>query len=159
MHNRVITSFCATQGVEPTVRTGGLFYMKYLFKSLVSIGIMFIFLIIGLLLGALVLIFAVQNIAVVNVVFLTWQFEGSLALIVVLSIAVGMLLSWFLSLPNIFNKQARISKLKREKDTLKDEVEYKKIEVEKTKMEVENEKAKLSATNAYIDGLEKRPRI
>ncbi len=111
---------------------------------------MFIFLIIGLLLGALVIIFAVQNIATVAVVFLTWRFEGSLALIVVLAIATGMVISWLLSLSQTMKRNAVISALTRENEMLKGEVVNKKVEVE-------TEKSKLAATNAYIDDIEKNP--
>ncbi len=46
---------------------------------------MLIFLIIGLLLGGAAVIFALQNITAVTVTFFSWQFEGSLAMIVLIS--------------------------------------------------------------------------
>ncbi len=113
---------------------------------------MFIFLIIGLLLGALVIIFAAQNLAMVSVTFLTWHFEGSLALILVLAVVAGMVMGWLLSLQNIFNKRHQISKLKDTNEKLADELVVKKVEVEE-------EKSKLEATNAYLDDLERKPKI
>jgi lipopolysaccharide assembly protein A len=109
---------------------------------------MIILLVLGLLLGGLVVIFTLQNIATVSVVFLAWKFDGSLALILVLAVASGMLLCWLLSLPDVFNKRFQISKLKQHAD----ELEGKLVE---TKTAVEAEKSKLAATNAYIDDAEK----
>jgi uncharacterized integral membrane protein len=120
---------------------------------------MFIFLIIGLLLGGLVVIFALQNMTDITVTFLVWQFHGSLALILVLAAVAGMIIYAFLSMPEAIKKRFAISRLKKDKDILKNEVEDKKIEVENTKLKVEEEKAKLDATNAYLDDLEKNPRI
>jgi|GEM_PF-1916162 len=88
---------------------------------------MFIFLIIGLLVGALVIIFAVQNIATVDAVFLTWHFEGSLALILVLAVVAGMIISSLLSLPDSFKKKFQISKLKDTNVKLQDELITKKM--------------------------------
>ncbi len=110
---------------------------------------MFLFLIIGLLLGALVIIFAVQNIATVSVVFLTWQFEGSLALILVLAVAAGMVLSALLSIPARMKKRQERTKLATKNEVLTEELTTKKIEVE-------DEKSKVAATNAYLDDLEKK---
>lgn len=120
---------------------------------------MFIFLIIGLLLGGMVVIFALQNMATIDVVFLVWHFQGSLALILVLAAVAGMVIYAFLSMPESVKKHFVISKLKKEQDALKNEVEDKKVEVENTKMQVEIEKAKLETTNAYLDDLERHPRV
>lgn len=111
---------------------------------------MFISLILGLLLGAGVIIFAVQNIATTSVVFLVWEFEGSLALMVVLAIAVGMAISWLLSIPGAFNRRIQISRLKSNNEKLADQLTD-------TKVKVEEEKSKVAATNAYLDKLEKSP--
>ncbi len=113
---------------------------------------MFIFLILGLILGALIIIFALQNITTVTGVFLTWQFQGSLALILVLAVASGILLCLFLSLPEVLRKRFLISKLKKKTNILEGELTDKKIEVEE-------EKLKVVANNAYVDDLQKNPKI
>ena len=107
---------------------------------------MIISLIIGLVLGATAIIFAAQNITTVSVVFLAWQFQGSLALILVLAVVSGILICSFLSLPDVIRKRFQISRLKDDNDKLKDSLVRKDIEVE-------SEKSKLDANNAYIDGL------
>ncbi len=116
---------------------------------------MFIFLIIGLVLGAFAIIFAAQNVATITVVFLAWKVEGSLALIVILAIVCGMLISYFLSLPTVIQRMLRISKLKQTIEKLKDELVHKETVIESKEAEIEAEKSKLAATNAYVDDLEK----
>lgn len=120
---------------------------------------MFIFLIIGILVGAIIIIFAIQNIAVVSVTFLVWQFEGSLALILVLAVAAGMVLSSLLSIPLRMKRRAELVDLKKREEVLSEAVVVKNSEVEMEKSKVEAEKSKLAANNAYIDDLEKTPRV
>jgi putative membrane protein len=58
-----------------------------------------IFLFLALVLMGVTIIFAVQNTATTMVRFLTWQTEGSLALVLLVAVAVGALISFFFSLP------------------------------------------------------------
>ena len=109
---------------------------------------MFIFLIIGLLLGALVVMFALQNLATVAVTFLVWEINGSLALILVIAVFIGMIISWLLGLSQSFKKSAQISKLSEENKELRRELSIR-------EKEVQEEQNKLAATNAYVDDLEK----
>ena len=51
-------------------------------------------LITGLLLGALVVLFIVQNAAVVEIRLLFWTFAMSRALMIFLVLAIGMVLGW-----------------------------------------------------------------
>lgn len=60
-----------------------------------------IFLFISLVVAAIAVIFALQNTAVVEITFLFWSFEGSLALVLLLSLALGVLASFFASLPRL----------------------------------------------------------
>ncbi len=57
--------------------------------------------IIGILLGAVVVIFVLQNIAPVSVSLFAWQFDGSLAVVILLAVIAGMLISWLLSIPTL----------------------------------------------------------
>ncbi len=109
---------------------------------------MFIFLILGLLLGGSVVIFVAQNTDAANVVFLAWHFQGSLALVIILSVAAGMAISALLYVPSTIARMLLISALKKDAQKLKDELMDKKIEVE-------GEKGKVAATNAYLDAIEK----
>lgn len=58
-----------------------------------------IFVFLALIIAILAVIFAVQNTALVTVSFLVWEFDGSLALVLLLALAVGALISFLASLP------------------------------------------------------------
>ncbi|MDQ2932909.1 MAG: LapA family protein [bacterium] len=112
---------------------------------------MFIFLILGLLLGGFVVVFALQNITTISVVFLGWQVEGSLALILALAVASGIVICLLFSLPEVIRTRFQISKLKRDKENL--------VHVVTTKEEkIQEEQNKVAATNAYLDGVQNRPK-
>ena len=69
--------------------------------------------IVGLILGVIVVIFVLQNVIPVSVVFLGWHFNGSLALILLLAILLGMVISWLLSLPDMLKLSDLMSHNKR----------------------------------------------
>ncbi len=58
-----------------------------------------IFLFIALVIAVFAVVFAVQNTAPALVSFFVWEFNGSLALVLLVSLAVGALISFFFSLP------------------------------------------------------------
>ena len=58
-----------------------------------------IFLFFALIIAILAILFAVQNNAPVEVSFAVWTFEGSLALVLLVAMAVGAVISFFASLP------------------------------------------------------------
>jgi uncharacterized integral membrane protein len=59
-----------------------------------------IFFFFGLVIAILAILFAVQNNDPATVSFIAWEFEGSLALILLIALAVGALISFLISLPN-----------------------------------------------------------
>ena len=67
------------------------------------------FLIVALGLAILTVIFALQNAIPVGVTFLVWKFEGSLALVLMLTFALGVLVSLLLSIPAIVKRRSAIS--------------------------------------------------
>jgi uncharacterized integral membrane protein len=58
-----------------------------------------IFLFVALCIAVIAVIFAVQNTAPAVVTFFIWKFNGSLALVLLISLAAGALISFFASLP------------------------------------------------------------
>jgi uncharacterized integral membrane protein len=60
-----------------------------------------VFLFGALAISLVAVLFALQNIVPVKVVFLAWQFEGSLALVLFVAVVVGALISTLASLPAI----------------------------------------------------------
>ncbi len=85
-------------------------------------------LIIGFILGAAALIFIVQNIIPVTVTFLSWNFDGSLAVVILLSLLGGMLISWLLSIPQML----RLSDLRRSNKLLRKDLDIHKEKLAQT---------------------------
>ncbi len=108
---------------------------------------MILLLIIGLFIGGAAVVFAFQNITTITVSFLSWQLEGTLAVIILLAIASGVLFGALVLLPGTIKKDFQISSLKKQNSKLEKELADK-------KNEVESEKSKLVANNAYLDDLE-----
>jgi uncharacterized integral membrane protein len=79
-------------------------------------------LILGFLLGAAALLFALQNTAVVALSFLGWQFESSLALLILIAFATGVIVSLLVSIPSAVRDSFRIMGLKKENKKLADQL-------------------------------------
>jgi lipopolysaccharide assembly protein A len=84
--------------------------------------------IIGIILGAGVVVFVLQNVAAVSVSFLSWQFDGSLALIVILAILLGMIISWLLAIPDLL----RLSDLKSHNNKLQKDLDVNRQKLSET---------------------------
>lgn len=83
-------------------------------------------LIIGILLGAVSVIFALQNVMVVTLRFFSWQFEGSLALILLLALVVGVVISLLIVLPESIGNYFRYGSLKKTNEKLEEELKKQK---------------------------------
>ncbi len=83
---------------------------------------MIILFILGLLLGAVSVVFALQNIAVITVSFFSWQLTGSLALILMLALASGFLIALLLLLPEFIGNFFKFKTLKKENEILAEDL-------------------------------------
>ncbi len=79
-----------------------------------------LYLILAAVLGIFVAIFAIQNAAPVTVKFLLWEFESSLAVLIIIAMLAGMLLVFLLSIPGrikrrkeIYDRQKKIKELEK----------------------------------------------
>lgn len=79
-------------------------------------------LIFGIILGAIAVIFALQNITVITVTFFTWQIEGSLALILLMATLMGILIALLIVLPESIRNYFRYKKLQKENANLEEEL-------------------------------------
>ena len=70
---------------------------------------MHLFLIVALGLAILTVIFALQNTTPVVVTFMFWEFEGSLALVLMLTFALGVLVSALVSIPAMVKRRSVVS--------------------------------------------------
>lgn len=87
---------------------------------------MIILFIAGLLLGGAAVIFALENVAVITVTFFSWQFTSSLAVILILAIFSGVLVTLLLLLPESINNYFRYRTLRKENNKLKEELQKQK---------------------------------
>jgi uncharacterized integral membrane protein len=76
------------------------------------------FLIAALVLAILTSIFALQNAVSVTVMFLLWKFEGSLALVLLLTFILGGIASLLLSVPAMIKSRRTISSQKKKIEEL-----------------------------------------
>ena len=83
---------------------------------------MIILFIVGLLLGVVSVIFALQNVVVITVNFFSWQLTGSLALILLLAITSGVLIAILLLLPEFISNYFRYNSLKKDNKKLEEEL-------------------------------------
>jgi lipopolysaccharide assembly protein A len=91
---------------------------------------MFILFIFGLIIGAIAIIFALQNVAVIAVTFFTWQFEASLALIILLAVLIGAIIGALLTIPGAIRNYFQFERLARRNRELEDRIEKQKKETE-----------------------------
>lgn len=71
-----------------------------------------IFLIIAILVALSAVVFAFQNAVTINVSLLVWNFEASLAIILILTLAIGIIIGLLVSIPNLIKRNLRIAKYK-----------------------------------------------
>ncbi len=78
-------------------------------------------LILGVIVGGLSVIFALQNVTVVTVNLLQWEITASLSLILIGSILCGAFVTLLMLLPSVIRDQMYVSTLKRQKREVEDE--------------------------------------
>ena len=79
---------------------------------------MLIFILIALIIAIIAVIFALQNAITITISFFLWQFDGSLALVLLLTLALGFLISFFATLPALIRRSWTIAGQKRRINTL-----------------------------------------
>jgi len=80
------------------------------------------FLILGAILGAVSVVFVLQNITPITVTFFAWHIEGSLALVLFLALASGMLFTILMLVPGFIRDEFRLASLKKRNKQLEAEV-------------------------------------
>ena len=83
---------------------------------------MIIFLILGVLVGAISVVFVLQNIMPVTVSFFAWHLDGSLAVILFLAFAAGVLMTLLFLLPSFIRDEWQYSRLRKRTRSLEDEL-------------------------------------
>ncbi len=88
-----------------------------------------IFLIFSLIIAALATIFAVQNATPTTVSFFVWEFEGSLALILLIALIAGALISLFASMPTLIKNTLAVKSLNKKLTKSETEIQKAKAQV------------------------------
>jgi len=101
-------------------------------------------LIVAIIVAILAVVFALQNAVPITVSFLTWKFESSLALVLLITIALGVIMSLLVSVPSMIKTRKMISgqkkRIKELEWNLQRESERKKAEeIEKKEPELPSE--------------------
>lgn len=72
--------------------------------------------------GGVAVVFALQNIADITVIFFGWQLSGSLSLILLLTMLAGILITLLIILPNSISSYFKFKKLQKENARLTEEL-------------------------------------
>ena len=83
---------------------------------------MILSLVLGIGLGALSVVFALQNNTIITVQFFAMQFQGSLALVMLMSMAMGILVSLLMVLPETVGNYFRYRRLSKQHRVLEEEL-------------------------------------
>lgn len=67
-----------------------------------------------IILALVSVVFAVQNSGVITVSFLVWQVDASLALILMITLVVGVLIGYLAGLPSVWKRSSETRQLRRQ---------------------------------------------
>lgn len=88
-----------------------------------------LYLIIALLIAVLAVIFALQNSMLVTILFFSWTITGSLSLVLLATLAIGVLIGLLVLAPNLLKKTFKSSSQRKRIDALENEVSQHKAKV------------------------------
>lgn len=83
-------------------------------------------LILGIILGVVAMIFALQNVTLIVVNFFGWHLQGSLALILMMGVLTGILIALLIVLPESITNYFRYKRLLKENANLEEELKRQK---------------------------------
>jgi uncharacterized integral membrane protein len=83
---------------------------------------MIISLILGVLLGGATMLFILENTAPITVTFFSWQFGGSLSIVLIFAVLSGIVVTLLLVLPGSINSYFKYRVLRKENKKLADEL-------------------------------------
>lgn len=107
---------------------------------------LYIYLILALILALLVTIFAVQNNAAIEITLLFWTIEGSMALALMITLAIGILIGLLVSSLPFLRQRVQVSALKRKSGQLEKQIaDLKAAQAESPKPVVKVEQSKPDA--------------
>lgn len=99
---------------------------------------MSILLILALLIAIIAVVFALQNTMAVTVSFFVWQFDQSLALVLLLTMVVGVLIGIFTVLPGSARSKWRLKSQRKKIEALEKSLQQEKIQREEAVRQLES---------------------
>lgn len=95
---------------------------------------MFIFLILGAIIGSLSVVFVAQNMTPISVTFLSFEIEGSMAVILTITFVGGVLMTALFSIPGLISDWIESARLRRRIRSLEEELTETKKQKEEIKV-------------------------
>jgi len=114
-----------------------------------------IFLVFALLIAVLAVIFAIQNNAPATVAFALWEFQGSLALMLLVALIAGALISIFVSMPSNIRTRWTIRQQRKKMSELENNLSDLRTEVETAQKKLE--RLQMSETKPFSQPLQPTP--
>lgn len=110
-----------------------------------------VFIIFALIIAVIAVIFALQNIAAVTVTFFFWSFHGSLALVLLLSVAAGVLISLLASLPGLVRARLTVASQRKKLAVMEGERSENTRKAEEAEKEVKTMEEQLASLSAALE--------
>jgi hypothetical protein len=102
-------------------------------------------------------IFALQNSAITQVTFLTWHFDSSLALVLLIALAAGALISFLFSLPANLRARWSIRQQRKKLNDMEARLADTQMQLEQAQMHIETVEAKLTLVESREEFSSSRP--
>jgi len=83
---------------------------------------MILSLIVGIILGAVSVVFALENFATITVTFMNWQVSAPLSLVLLGTMVCGIVVTLLVLLPSLIRDELYLSTIKRQKKEAEDEL-------------------------------------
>ena len=120
---------------------------------------MLVLVILALIIAAVAVIFALQNITPVTVTFFLWSYHGSLALVLLAALAVGVLICLLAAAPGLVrhrwtagSQRKKLNNLETQRDDLRRRAEDAEKEVKELEEQVANLSAELERVHSSAPG-------
>jgi putative membrane protein len=111
-----------------------------------------IFLVAALLIAIVAVIFALQNTAAVVISFLAWQTEGSLALVLLITLLFGVLISLLVSVPTVIRRSRTIASQKKRIQKLESTLEEREKKIQELEAGAVVQPPQIAGPNALPAG-------
>lgn len=107
-----------------------------------------VYLVLALMIAVIAVIFALQNTAAVTISFFAWEVGGSLSLVVLVTLVIGVVVGWLFAAPSLVKNSFQGSSQRKRISALEKEVSEYKASLEKLQGQVKTLETELAARPA-----------